>query len=114
MRLNLYSQQNEQGQVILAGDLVLSVNEVPDKKFFDMGWCFRPYVPTSTVNHRYDCLDVRFYFSNNEIDDERKPGYSNKYIGYDLFAPDLDEKRMLPIDLVLQSLDDNIDRLAIN
>ena len=86
---------------------MLSVFNVPDKKFFDMGWCYRP-VSAVTSDLKFDCLDIRFYFSANEIQDKSKPGYTNKYIGYDLFAPELDIAHMLPIDLVHQSLDSNI------
>ena len=56
----------------------------------------------------FDCLDIRFYFSSLELQDVSLPGYTNKYIGYDLFAPELDISHMLPVDLVSESLDTNI------
>ena len=106
LRLNIYTQNDS-----IYGDIILSVNDIVDEKFIDMGWCYKPLSDTSS-DIRFDCLDVRFYFSLAEINDESKPGYSNKYIGYDLFSPELDSTHMLPIDMVTGFLDSNIDSEA--
>ena len=42
MRLNLYDKSIGEGGYEFHGDVVLSVVGAIDKKFFDMGWCFRP------------------------------------------------------------------------
>ena len=71
----------------------------------DMGWCFRPSESTG----KFDCLDVQFYFSRDEIEDNTKFGYSSTFTGYDIFAPALDIKHMLPTDLISEYLDQNIE-----
>ena len=90
------------------GELILSINSITDNRYIDMGWCFGPQSSTSG-NQLFDCLNVQFYFSQAEIADNTKPGYSSSFTGYDLFAPELDATHMLPIDLIADHLDQNIE-----
>ena len=65
-----------------------------------MAWCFRPLNEMDDYSSElFDCLNVRWYYDHRQIDKFDTPGHSESYLGYDLFAPRLDQAHMLPIDL---------------
>ena len=74
-----------------------------------MGWCFRPvYATHESSSLNYDCLNVRFYYKESEINDPTANGYTETFIGQDIFAPKLDPTHILPLDLTRAYIDSNI------
>lgn len=57
----------------------------------------------------FDCINVRWYYDHNYIEKFGSPGYTESYLGYDLFAPRLDNSHMLPIDLTSHWADEKND-----
>ena len=82
-------------------------------KFFDMGFCFRPIPKGETEvldsSVRFDCLNTRFIYNEEDLENPDAPGFSNKFLAFDIFAPGIDKNTMLPSDLVSDFLDSNID-----
>lgn len=95
------------------GQLYLSVVGATDQTFYDMGFCFRPIQAGQSEvldsSEKFDCLDTRFLYSTEDLANPDAPGYTQKFIGFDLFGPGLDVSTMLPLDLVSDFLDSHID-----
>ena len=64
LRLNLYDKDvGEQGWE-LHGDVTLSVVDALDKKWSEMGWCFRPVNQGNSAAY-FDCLNILFFYQHN-------------------------------------------------
>ena len=57
----------------------------------------------------FDCISVRWYYDHSQTEIMGSSGYTESYLGYDLFAPKLDMTHMLPIDLTSEWSDDKND-----
>ena len=62
LRLHLYDKDVGEAGMEFHGDLTMSTVNFEDKKLNDMGFCLR-HVDLLTI-HDFDCLLVRFYYSN--------------------------------------------------
>lgn len=108
LRLNLYDKDVGDMGWEFHGDVALSVVDATDKKWKEMGWCFRP-INESDSSTRFDCLHILFYYDHNNIDAIDTPGYSESFEGMDIFAPRLDSSLITPKDMASFFLDKNID-----
>lgn len=97
LRLHLYDKDVGQSGMEFHGDLIMSTVNFEDNKWSDMGFCLRPVNLDKT--EEFDCLNVRFLYSHSNINNQSSPGYSETFIGYDIYAPRLDMSYMLPDDL---------------
>jgi len=108
LRLNLYDKSVGERGWEFHGDVALSVVDAIDKQWYEMGWCFRP-IDASNSSTRYDCLQILFYYDNDNIEVFESTGYSEKFYGSDVFGPKLDTTLMAPSDLSRIFLDKDID-----
>lgn len=94
------------------GDLAFSLVNTNDSKTYEIGFCFRPIAEDYETNPSgsafFDCLDARFFFKFDEIDDVNAPGYTQAFTIFDLFAPKLDTSHLLPSDLTEKYLDSDL------
>ena len=107
LRLNLYDKDVGEDGWEFHGDVALSVVSATDKQWYEMGWCYRPIDPTNS-NTRFDCLNILFYYSHDQIEEFGSTGYSETFIGIDLHGPKLDTSLMAPKDLARLFLDSDI------
>ena len=108
LRLNLYDKDVGDAGWEFHGDVALSVVDALDKQWYEMGWCFRP-ITEDNSSTPFDCLQILFYYAHDQIEVFSSAGYSEQFIGSDVFGPRLDTKLMAPSDLSRLFLDKDTD-----
>ena len=107
LRLNLYDKDVGASGWEFHGDVALSVVGAIDGKAYDTGFCFRPMIAEGSSD-KYDCLLIRFIYRLADITNASAAGASERFVGYDVFAPRLDMSTMLPNDLKTSYLDSDV------
>ena len=95
LRLNLYDKDVGEMGWEFHGDVALSVVDAVDKQWYEMGWCFRPISQANSAA-RFDCLQILFYYGHSDIQVPDTDGYTENFVGLDIYGPRIDKSLMAP------------------